>query len=200
MFERYTEGARRTLFFARYEASQRGSLSIECEHVLVGLIRESKGPVARLLARFQVLPHTLLRDVDARTQLREKVPTSKEIPFSEDTKHCLEFARQEADGFRHSHIGTEHLFLGLLRADRSVAASILTGHGVTLKAARDQVGTEPSAPSPTDEVSGASGWIESIKLLVEQLGRTEANSADGRALVARIHFAVDALKPYLGRS
>jgi hypothetical protein len=29
MFERYTEEARLALFFARYEASQRGSISIE---------------------------------------------------------------------------------------------------------------------------------------------------------------------------
>ena len=43
MFERYTERARRVLFFARYEASQLGSVSIETEHLLLGLIREGKG-------------------------------------------------------------------------------------------------------------------------------------------------------------
>ena len=43
MFERYTERARRVLFFARYEASQLGSITIETEHLLLGLIREGKG-------------------------------------------------------------------------------------------------------------------------------------------------------------
>jgi ATP-dependent Clp protease ATP-binding subunit ClpC len=43
MFERYTERARRVLFFGRYEASQLGSVSIETEHLLLGLIREGKG-------------------------------------------------------------------------------------------------------------------------------------------------------------
>ena len=38
MFERYTERARRVLFFARYEASQLGSISIETEHLLLGLM------------------------------------------------------------------------------------------------------------------------------------------------------------------
>ena len=38
MFERYTERARRVIFFARYEASQLGSSSIETEHLLLGLI------------------------------------------------------------------------------------------------------------------------------------------------------------------
>jgi ATP-dependent Clp protease ATP-binding subunit ClpC len=36
MFERYTEKARRVIFFARYEASQFGSPYIETEHLLLG--------------------------------------------------------------------------------------------------------------------------------------------------------------------
>lgn len=50
MFERYTERARRVLFFARYEAFKFGSLTIETEHILLGLLREGKGPIARLFA------------------------------------------------------------------------------------------------------------------------------------------------------
>ena len=45
MFERYTEKARRVIFFARYEASQFGSPYIESEHLLLGLIREDKADV-----------------------------------------------------------------------------------------------------------------------------------------------------------
>jgi ATP-dependent Clp protease ATP-binding subunit ClpC len=41
MFERYTEKARRTIFFARYEASHFGSPYIETEHLLLGLLREN---------------------------------------------------------------------------------------------------------------------------------------------------------------
>jgi ATP-dependent Clp protease ATP-binding subunit ClpC len=41
MFERYTEKARRAVFFARYEASQYGNPSIETEHLLPGLYRET---------------------------------------------------------------------------------------------------------------------------------------------------------------
>jgi ATP-dependent Clp protease ATP-binding subunit ClpC len=42
MFERYTEKARRVVFFARYEAGQFGSQAIEPEHILLGLLREDK--------------------------------------------------------------------------------------------------------------------------------------------------------------
>jgi len=41
MFERYTEMARRSIFFARYEASAFGSEYIETEHLLLGILRET---------------------------------------------------------------------------------------------------------------------------------------------------------------
>ena len=49
MFERYTEKARRIIFFARYEASQFGSPYIETEHLLLGLLREDKTLTNRFL-------------------------------------------------------------------------------------------------------------------------------------------------------
>jgi len=49
MFERYTEKARRAIFFARYEASQFGSPFIETEHVLLGLLRENRDLALRFL-------------------------------------------------------------------------------------------------------------------------------------------------------
>jgi ATP-dependent Clp protease ATP-binding subunit ClpA len=86
MFERYTEEARRALFYARFETSQRGGMSIESEHLLVGLIRETRGPVNAILAHFQVLPLTVFREIDARAPLKEGVPTSVEIPFSPEVQ------------------------------------------------------------------------------------------------------------------
>jgi ATP-dependent Clp protease ATP-binding subunit ClpA len=49
MFERYTEKARRVIFFARYEASQFGSPYIETEHLLLGLLREEDCFAAQIL-------------------------------------------------------------------------------------------------------------------------------------------------------
>ena len=49
MFERYTEKARRIIFFARYEASQYGSPYIETEHLLLGIVREDKALSFRFL-------------------------------------------------------------------------------------------------------------------------------------------------------
>ena len=82
MFERYTERARRVLFFARYEASQLGSVSIETEHLLLGLIREGKGLTSRIFQRSHLSLESIRKEIEGRTVFREKVSTSVEIPFS----------------------------------------------------------------------------------------------------------------------
>lgn len=139
MFERYTERARRVLFFARYEASQLGSITIESEHLLLGLMREGKGLTSRLFARRHVSAEHVRREIESRSVYREKVATSVEIPFSTDSKAILQYAAEEADRLLHNYIGTEHLLLGILRAERSTAAAILAGVGCTLQAVRDDV-------------------------------------------------------------
>jgi hypothetical protein len=139
MFERYTERARRVLFFARYEASQLGSLSIESEHLLLGLLREGKGMTGRLFAQRNVSLYAVREEIEARVTRGEKVSTSVEIPFSKDVRKTLQLAAEEADGLRHGHIGTEHLLLGILRIEKSMAASILMNAGMQLDSVREDV-------------------------------------------------------------
>ena len=139
MFERYTERARRVLFFARYEASQLGSISIETEHLLLGLIREGKGLTSRIFSRSHLSLEGIRKDIEGRTVFREKVSTSVELPFSTETKRVLQSAGEEADRLLHNYVGTEHLLLGLLREERSVAASLLVEKGMRLTTVREDV-------------------------------------------------------------
>ena len=139
MFERYTERARRVLFFARYEASQLGSISIETEHLLLGLIREGKGLTSRIFARSSLSLESIRKDIEGRTVFREKVSTSVEIPFSTETKRVLHAAAEEAERLLHNYVGTEHLLLGLLREERCLAASILVEKGMRLSTVREDI-------------------------------------------------------------
>ncbi len=154
MFERYTERARRVLFFARYEATQLGSTTIETEHLLLGLIREGKGLTSRIFARSHLSLESIRKDIEGRQVFREKVATSADIPFSADTKRVLQCAAEEADRLLHTYIGTEHLLLGLLREERSVAASILYEKGMRLASVREdivQLLNEKTAPARPKE-------------------------------------------------
>src|SRR5690348_11298597 len=119
MFERYTEAARRTLFFARYETTQLGGLAIETEHILLGLLRDAHGVTRELFSRAGLSYDDVRNEIQKRTGKREKVPTSAEIPFSAETKRVLNHAAADADALSHHDIGPEHLLLGLLREGSS---------------------------------------------------------------------------------
>ncbi|MDQ3584648.1 MAG: ATP-dependent Clp protease ATP-binding subunit, partial [Acidobacteriota bacterium] len=139
MFERYTEKARRVIFFARYEASQFGAPAIEPEHLLLGLMREDKTLTARFLQRAHTSLEAIRKEVEGRATMRERIPTSVELPLAPETKRVLHHAHEESDRLQHRHIGTEHLLLGLLREERSMAAEILLERGLRLAAVREEV-------------------------------------------------------------
>ena len=138
MFERYTEKARRVIFYARYEASQFGSPYIESEHLLLGILREDKATTRRLLPSLES-EESIRKQIERHTTIREKVSTSVDLPLSNECKRVLAYAADEAMQLTHRHIGTEHLLLGLLREDRCFAAVIMTERGVRLEGIREEL-------------------------------------------------------------
>jgi ATP-dependent Clp protease ATP-binding subunit ClpC len=138
MFERYTEKARRVIFFARYEASQFGSPYIETEHLLLGLLREDKQLANRFL-RSHAAVDSIRKQIEGHTTAREKVSTSVDLPLSHECKRVLAYGAEEAERLNHKHIGTEHLLLGLLREEKCFAAEILHERGLRLSTIREEL-------------------------------------------------------------
>src|ERR1700678_1852891 len=129
MFERYTETARRTIFFGRYEASQFGSRYIETEHLLLGLLREDKALANRFLHSYEAV-QSIRKQIERYTVPGERVSTSVDLPLSHECKRVLAYGAEEAERLNHKHIGTEHLLLGLLREEKCFAAEILHERGL----------------------------------------------------------------------
>src|SRR5574338_170202 len=155
MFERYTEKARRVIFFARYEASKFGSPYIETEHLLLGLLREDKALTNRFL-RSHASVESIRKQIEGHTTIREKVSTSVDLPLSNECKRVLAYAAEEAERLSHKHIGTEHLLLGLLREEKCFAAEILHERGLRLSAVREELARtsqEKAAPQRSRESS-----------------------------------------------
>ena len=182
MFERYTERARRVLFFARYEASQLGSISIETEHLLLGLIREGKGLTSRIFARSNLSLEHIRKQIVGRTAFREKVSTSVEIPFSGESKRLLQFAAEEADRLLHNYIGTEHLLLGILREERSVAAKILMEKGMRLNSVREHIVALLNEKTTVTRVKEMPLLAEFSRDLTDSAMKTELDPLVGREL------------------
>jgi hypothetical protein len=59
------------------------------------------------------------------------------MPISKETKQALNFSLEEAEQLGHRYVGTEHMVLGLLRVEKSMAATILAAHGVSLEKMRE---------------------------------------------------------------
>jgi len=148
MFERYTEKARRVIFFARYEASQCGSPYIETEHLLLGLMREDKALTNRFL-RSHASVESIRKEIEGRTTVREKVSTSVDLPLSHECKRVLNYAAEEAERLSHKHIGTEHLLLGLLREERCFAAESLQARGLRLAQVREELARSAQEKTPS---------------------------------------------------
>jgi ATP-dependent Clp protease ATP-binding subunit ClpA len=147
MFERYTEKARRTIFFARYEASQFGSPTIETEHLLLGLMREDKALTNRFL-HAHGSAESIRKQIEAHTPIREKLSTKVDLPLSNECKRVLAFATEEAERLGHEHIGTEHLLLGLMREEGGSAAQMLREREVDIEEIRVEVAAAPPGLPP----------------------------------------------------
>lgn len=129
MFERYTEKARRAIFFARYEASQNGSPSIESLHLLLGILRDN----SYLFSKAGLHGTTVELAESCRRFLpapREKVSVSVDLPLSNECREALTNALAEADQLGSESIAPQHILLGLIKASSEVSG-ILNDHGVT---------------------------------------------------------------------
>ena len=184
MFERFTEGARRTVFFARYEGHHVGQPHIGTEHLLLGILREDKALIRQVLLNVDY--ESAHRDIAARVMApKSKLSVSVDLPLTEDAKLALTYAMEEADRLNHRHIDTGHLLLALMRDKKFPSAKLLAQLGATLESLRKRVEVLPertkarefvrqyrSVPLPppsTVEIHGQERNLEEVRNLVARL-------------------------------
>ncbi len=191
MFERYSERARRVLFFARYELSELGGETIDPAHVLLGLLRD-RG-TDRLFASRNIPPAELRLTIEQRVPRGSRFPTSVEVPFAGATKRVLNFAAEEADRLLQHHVEPEHLLLALLRENDPVAAASLIAYRMDLDDIREYIVSRSRtriATTDTQLVESvnpfAAAHVERIKQLVRDLAQMDSNSAERQAVVGQI--------------
>jgi ATP-dependent Clp protease ATP-binding subunit ClpC len=191
MFERFTESARRVLFFARYEASQFGATAIDTEHLLLGLTHEAKGLTCEIFALSRVSLKAIRRELEGKVGSTEQTPTSVEIPFSADAQGVLQYAIEESERLGHGYIGTEHILLGLLMMETGVAAATLAAQGLRLEDVRRELASmlqEPlSVQRPTRHGADALVQLDHIKHRIEELARTSNRPEERKNLEEILH-------------
>jgi len=139
MFERYSERSRRIIFFARYEALQYGSPVIAPEHLLLGLIREDKALTARVFPSRSIGSDKIRSEIEDRVVVRDRIPQSSELHLSSETKKVLFYANEESRGLKNRFVSPEHILMGILREERSIAAEVLFQFGLRIQDIRETV-------------------------------------------------------------
>ena len=132
MFERYSQKAKRAIFFARYQASQFGTPDIDTEHLLLGILSQDRDLLPSLAG--PDVNETIRARIRQQYPARDRIPTSADLPFSEAGIRVLKYAAEEADRLGSRTIKHKHLLIGLLREEDCPATTILKELGVTREA------------------------------------------------------------------
>jgi len=138
-FDRFNDRAKRVLALAQDEAIRFNHNYIGTEHLLLGLVREGEGVAARVLDSLGVELSKVRRAVESTIGRGDATSSPSEIALAPPMKKAVELAIDEARKLGHSHVGTEHLLLGIVRQSESTAAKVLAGLGVELERVRQQV-------------------------------------------------------------
>jgi len=140
MWQRFTERARKVVFFAQEEAQKFGEGYVSTEHLLLGLVRESDSVAARVLERLGVSLSRIRAEVEKQLPRGDARP-SQEMTLTPRAKRVIDLAYDEARNLNNNYIGTEHLLLGLIREGDGLAGRVLAKLGVDLDRARREVGS-----------------------------------------------------------
>jgi len=149
MWQRFTERARRVIFFAQEEAGRLGENFVTTEHLLLGLVRENDSVAARILERMGVSLNRIRSEIE-RQVTRGDGRLGQDMQLTPRAKRVIDLAYDEARQLNNNYIGTEHLLLGLIREGEGLAARVLAKLGVDLERTRREVmSLQDSDTSPT---------------------------------------------------
>ncbi len=171
-FDRFNDRAKRVLALAQDEAIRFNHNYIGTEHLLLGLVREGEGVAARVLDSLGVELSKVRTAVEFIIGRGDSTTSPSEITLSPRTKKVIELAIDEARKLGHSHVGTEHLLLGLVREGEGIASGVLESLGVSLEKVRHQVIATLGQQHPaTAEAASSGGKSSSSKTpTLDQLG------------------------------
>lgn len=190
MWQRFTERARRVVFFAQEEAGRLGENYVSTEHLLLGLVRENDSVAARILDRLGVSLGRIRSEIE-RQVTRGDGRLGQDMQLTPRAKRVIDLAYDEARQLNNNYIGTEHLLLGLIREGEGLAGRVLAKLGVDLERTRREVMALQDNDSST---SGTGGQTSTNR---QHRSRTPTLDEFGRDLTELARN--DKLDPVVGR-
>ena len=155
MWQRFTERARRVVYYSQQEAERYGHTHISTEHLLLGLVTNDDSVATRILEKFGVTSQQVRAAIVSDLQPADR-KTSSDMQLTPRCKRVIDLAYDEAKQLGNNYIGTEHLLLGLIREAEGLAGRILARLGVDLESARNAAKTlqmRSPAPAPVQDTT-----------------------------------------------
>jgi ATP-dependent Clp protease ATP-binding subunit ClpC len=190
MFERFTDRARVAVMGGQSQALRLRHTYTGTEHMLLAL-GEGDSVAARALdqagfdrSRFE---QAVLAEVSP-----SQVVNAGDIPFTPRLKQALARSLRQSMAMGHDYIGTEHIVLGLLEDNTSLATKLVAEQGISASTVRDKVidlltiaaqgtsgpgpTTTPAAPATATAGPAPAGtsWDETTKGLLTPPGSGSA--------------------------
>ena len=175
MWQRFSENARKAVFYAQEEAQRFGEGYVSTEHLLLGLMRDRNNNASR------VLEHCGMSIENIRSEVERHLPRGKFEPknmtLTPRAKRVIDLAYSNARLLGHKYIGTEHLLLGLVDEGDGLAGRILEKYGAELSSLRKYVEDHFTRDgTPVDEDQTSPGIMWSAGGLTGLLGRKDGQS------------------------
>ena len=177
MWQRFTERARRVVFFAQEEAGRLGENYVSTEHLLLGLVRENDSVASRILDRMGVSLSRIKSEVERQVS-RGDGRLGQDMQLTPRAKRVIDLAYDEARQLNNNYIGTEHLLLGLIREGEGLAGRVLAKLGVDIERTRREVMSLQDGDTALSPAGG--GRARSRTPTLDEFGRdlTELARAD----------------------
>jgi len=137
MWQRFTERARKAVFYAQEEA-QKGEGYVSTEHLLLGLCREHDTVASKVFLRLNVSIERVRAEVEKQLPRNTK-KHFEDMPLAPRAKRVIDLAYHEARELGNEYIRTEHLLLGLVREHDGLAGRVLAKLGVEIERTRQEV-------------------------------------------------------------
>ena len=123
MYNRFTDDSKKVLRYARNAAQRLAHNYVGTEHILLGLVLNEEGTAGQMLRDMGLTPTNVTRAVENIVGLG--MTPNAHLVLTTGMKEAMEFAVEESKRLKQSYVGTEHILLGLLQKDDSMAAQIL---------------------------------------------------------------------------
>lgn len=146
-YSRFTDRARKVMALANQESQRFNHEYVAPEHILLGIAVEGRGSAAIALKNLGADLRKVRLEVE---KLMKRSPDSVvmgKLPRTPRAAKVIEYAAEENDRW----IGTEHLIIGLLRENESIAFKVLASIGVTLDGVRGELAKIFSVAPATPE-------------------------------------------------